>query len=391
MSETPGRRPIAIATGTRADWGLLRPIAEELRRLGDEPLILATHAHLMPEMGHTVDEITADCFTPAAMIPAEGEPAEATAQAVEGFADALRRLKPRMLLILGDRFEMLGAASAALLCGVRIAHIAGGTVSAGAFDDAIRNAISMMAEIHFPETDRCAARLRAFGIPEERIITAGAPGLHGLQMLKKAASRKNASEDSADADQPWQRWIDRGDPFLVVTLHAETRPADKNYSHGGATEALLDLLEPLLPAYRLILTYPNADVDPEPAIRSLKAFAERHPEHVFLTPSLGHRRYLKCVVASRGVVGNSSSGLVEVPSLGVPTLDLGHRQDGRECGPSVVRCPQFPAPEAADLPALDALSYILTPKCQEMAKRTINPYYRPDTVEKIAATLHGIS
>ncbi|MDE5552918.1 MAG: UDP-N-acetylglucosamine 2-epimerase, partial [Muribaculaceae bacterium] len=135
---------ITIATGTRADWGILRPLARQLKDMGAEIEIAVTHAHLIPELGYTVSEIIADGFTPAVEIPAHGTPAEATAMALKGFGEYFHTHRPKYVVILGDRFEMLGVATAALFAGIPIAHIAGGTVSEGAFDDRIRNAISQM-------------------------------------------------------------------------------------------------------------------------------------------------------------------------------------------------------------------------------------------------------
>lgn len=360
---------LTIATGTRADWGLLRPLALRLSQLGVKTDIVATHAHLIPSLGNTVEEIIADGFSPACRIPAEGTPAEVMAMAVKGFAEYFDRAKPDCVVILGDRYEMLGVASAALLKGIRVAHIAGGTVSEGAFDDNIRNAISMIASIHFPETEECAERLAAMGINRSAIHTAGALGLTGIDPNIDPEAAPDAS------DLPPVK-----PPYLVMTLHAETATAGESLLE--ATERMLAALEPLLPEIGVVITYPNADVDPLPAIEALRRFAEAHPQRVYLTPSLGHRRYIAAVKGSVGVVGNSSSGIVEVPSLGVPTLDVGHRQQGRQCGPSVVHVPQ------ADTESIShGLERILSPEMQELASRRINPYYRPDTADIIASTL----
>ena len=369
---TATKAKIAIATGTRADWGLLRPLARELSDRGAEIEILATHAHLIPEMGNTIEEIIADGFTPAAAIPAFGTPAEATAMALRGFGEYFSRHKPDRIVILGDRFEMLGTASAALFAGIPIAHIAGGTVSEGAFDDQIRNAISQMAALHFPETDECADRLISMGIPATRIHTAGALGLAHLDTpVNTDVTLSSQAADILD--------FTRGAPTLIMTLHAETAPADPAYTLEEATRQLLQAVEPLLGGYRLVITYPNADVDPTAAVEIIRTFAAGHPDTVREIPSLGHKGYIAAVESSVGVIGNSSSGIVEVPSLGVPTLDIGRRQQGRQHGPSVIHVTD-PTPQTLT----QGLRDLLSPSLQATAARRLNPYYRPHTPAIIA-------
>lgn len=368
---------IAIATGTRADWGLLAPVAKELRDRGVTPAVLATHAHLLPEFGETVSEIIADGFIPAARIPAYGTPAEGTAMALQGFGRWFADNRPEMVVILGDRFEMAGVAIAALLNGIPIAHIAGGTVSEGAFDDRIRNAISQMADIHFPETERSAQRLINMGIDPARIFTAGATGVW------QAVRRAGNPEELRLAEEEWPMNFRRRENYLVMTLHAETAP-------GGipldiATKMLLNAIEPLISDDKtgmgLIITYPNADTDTAPTIALLKAFAEKYPEDVWLIPSLGLSRYQKAVAGSSGVIGNSSSGIVEVPSLRVPTLDIGRRQQGRERSRSVIHAELNPES------LKDGLRTLLSEEARQTARTAPNPYHRTDTPELIADTL----
>lgn len=364
---------IAIATGTRADWGILRPLAVALRERGADVGVAATHAHLIPELGNTIEEIISDGFTPIARIPAHGTPAEATAMATRGFGEFFASLRPECVIILGDRFEMLGVAAAALFAGVPIVHIAGGTVSEGAFDDQIRNAISQMASLHFPETDECRDRLIGMGISPEKIHVGGALGLTPLDNRADAA----AIEDKLRPEVREILRFTREAPALLMTLHAETAPDSCPLEEATAT--LLEALEPLMKDYRLVITYPNADTDPTAAIRLIKEFAATHPANVREIPSLGHAGYLAVVEASRGVVGNSSSGIVEVPSLGVPTLDIGRRQKGRQHGPSVILSPQISVNSIRE-----GLHKILSPEIQELARRRENPYYLPDSARRMA-------
>ena len=329
-----------------------------------ETLVIALHQHLIPEMGNTVEEIINDGFLPVARIPALGSPARIMTQAAAGITDTLADINPDALLILGDRCEMLGVASAALLSGVPIIHIAGGTISEGAFDDSVRHAISKMATLHFPETEKSADRLIQMGENPDSVVVAGAIGVQNSLNLPKW-SRQQLSESLG--------W-DPGSDFLVVTLHAATL---ESFSPLEVQQNMLQALGKLPPHIRLLITYPNSDVDPAPLIADLQKFAEAQGDRVKLIPSLGRIRYLSAVALSRGVVGNSSSGLVEVPSLGVPTLDIGIRQQGRECGSTVVHC----GTSVSDIAA--GLDRILSDEMRKSAKQAENPYYQPDTVKII--------
>ena len=358
-------RRIAIATGTRADWGLLQPLAAELKRRGVILSVIATHQHLMPDMGNTVDEVIRDGYQPAFRIPAAGSPAEIMSQAASGFAEALNHLQPDSIIILGDRCEMLGAASAALLSGVPIIHIAGGTVSEGAFDDSVRHAITKMASLHFPETPLCAARIRQMGENPKMINCVGAIGVESSLNLSKMTK-----EELADS-LGWNP----GEHFLVITLHSATLEKQPPLE---IQENMLKALKSLDSDIRFLITYPNSDTDPTPLIESLRNFEKEMKGRAKVVPSLGKLRYLSAVALSCGVIGNSSSGLVEVPSLGVPTLDIGIRQKGRECGESVMHC------GISEDEITAGLRRILSAEFQQIAAERKNPYYQPSTVERMA-------
>lgn len=353
---------ILIATGTRADWGLLLPLVCELRNRGAEITVGATNMHLDPALGHTVDEIRADGFDPVE-IPASGTAPTVTAMATRGFADLFNCERPDCAVILGDRFEMLGVATAALLSGVGIVHIAGGTVSEGAFDDSIRHAITKMATLHLVETDRCRHRVIRMGEEPDRVITAGAPGVYNV-MRVPLLSREEL-ERSLSFTFPTRT--------LLVTLHPATldpvSPVDR-------MRDLIKVLEEFMdndPEIGVLFTYPNNDTDPRPQVEMIEEFASRHPERAVTSPSLGRVRYLSALKVCAAVVGNSSSGLVEVPSAGIPTLDIGIRQKGREAGPSVLHC-------GASLQEIrSGLAEVLGKRMQRIAADKSNPYYRPDT------------
>lgn len=357
---------IAIATGTRADWGLLSPLAHELQHTGHEVGVMVCNMHLDPRCGNTLDEIRRDGFEPVALIPTPGSAAQATAAATAGFAEAFGRLKPRAVVILGDRFEMLGVATAALLSGVPIVHIAGGTVSEGAFDDSMRHAISKMATLHLTETEACRDRLLRMGEQPGSVVVTGSIGVENV--MKTPLMTPGELAESLG----WEP----GEEYIVATLHAATldpvlRPAEQMRNFlDGLSQVMA------MPAYsrlRVLLTYPNNDTALRPLIELMEAFGQRWGARVHTVPSLGRVRYLSALRGALAVAGNSSSGIVEVPSAGVPTLDVGVRQAGRECGPSVVHC----GSGAADVAR--GLLEVLSPDVQALAARRINPYHRDGT------------
>ncbi len=360
---------IAIATGTRADWGLLQPPAAALRSMGADVCIMVTHQHLIPEMGDTIQEIRHDGFQPAAVFPAEGSAPQIMAMATKGATEALAELKPDVLLLLGDRCEMLGIASAALLSGVPIVHIAGGTVSEGAFDDSVRHAITKMATLHFPETKLCAQRIIQMGEDPANVFPVGAIGVENSGKVPRMTRAELA--ESLDGWDP-------GEKFLIVTLHAATL---EPVSPLEVQENLLKALESLPADYRLILTYPNSDIDPRPLIESLREFEQKMAGRVKVIPSLGRRRYLSAAALSRGIVGNSSSALVETPSLGVGSLNIGQRQKGRECGAAVIHC----GVSSEDIS--EGLQRLISDEFRQFAASAENPYAGEDTVGRIASTI----
>lgn len=355
---------IAVCTGTRADWGLLSPLASVLKAKGADILVYATNMHLMPELGETWREIETDGFEISRRIPVSGNMAEVTAQTLAGFGKAFEEDRPDAALILGDRFEMLGAATAASLCGVPIIHIAGGTVSEGALDDSIRHAITKLSTLHLVETEACRRRVIRMGEAPERVICTGAIGVHNTMMLTPL-SRESLEESLKFRFQ---------ENTLLVTLHPATL---SGLTPEKQMEELIAALEEFQD-YGIIFTYPNNDSDPKPLIDMITAFVARNPEKRMAIPSLGRLRYLSSLRHVKGVVGNSSSGIVEVPSAGIPTLDIGIRQKGREHGPGVIHCGDGREEIA------EGIRRILSPEVQELARKRINPYHTPHTPEIMA-------
>lgn len=355
---------IGIITGGRADWGLLSPLAKALQASGATVDVYATNMHLMDEYGATWREIAADGFATMRKLPVSGSRAEIAAQVMSGLSRELQgSYRPDALVILGDRFEMYGAAGAALMAGVPVVHIAGGTVSYGAIDESVRHAISKCATLHLTETELCADRLLRMGEDPQAVVVTGAIGCWNAMQIPMIP----ADELSRDLDFP----IDRD--TLVGTMHPSTL---SDLSPAEQMEAFVSALE-TTDRLRYVLTYPNNDAeaaDKQSPLNILRRFAWRNADRVLLTPSLGWQRYLSAVAASGGCIGNSSSGLVEVPSLGVPTLNIGSRQDGRESAPSVINCDCTPQAIAAGIERMRSAAH------RAVAARRVNPYYKPDTL-----------
>ncbi len=359
---------ILAASGTRADWGLLRPLCDSLRKRGHEILTVLTNMHSSPLFGDSAEEVRHDGYDPAETVPFYEGRTETIGRNTTAFGKIFRRHRPDAVLILGDRVEMLGVASAALAEGVPIIHIAGGTVSEGAIDDSIRHAISKMASLHLCETEKCRERLLRMGENPAATINAGALGVYNALNVPLMSREELGQSIGFTLD---------GD-FLVGTLHSATLDSVSPLSRMKAFLSALEQWMKEKDDRKLLLTYPNSDSDPGLLIKELHSLEARWPQRVKVVPSLGMRRYLSAVALSAGVVGNSSSGLVEVPSSGVPTLDIGMRQRGRECGPSVWHCGD------SEKEIREGLHHISSSSFRNLAKQKINPYYTPHTPEIMA-------
>lgn len=360
---------ICIATSTRADWGLLKPLATVLHQNPAIRLqILATNMHLLPRYGHTIDEITAEGFAVDATVAmddsADDSPqarSEAMAQCLAGTARELARLQPDAIVILGDRYEMLAVASAATLMRVPIIHIAGGEITLGAIDDSIRHAITKLSALHLTAAEPYRRRVIQMGEAPDTVICTGAIGVWNVfqQSFPTEANLRNELNISDEAD------------LAVVTYHPVTCDDANPTERFAALLAALDCF----PALHCIITYPNNDPRSMGIIELIERYAAEHPQRVTAIKSLGMRRYLAAITAAKVVIGNSSSGLVEVPSAGTPTVDIGIRQAGRLAGESVIHCDEGTEAIVA------AIERALSPQLQEVAACRINPYAKDNTLE----------
>lgn len=360
----------AIATGTRADWGLLKPLADTLSQIR-ETGIIASAMHLLDRHGHTIDEIRSDGYEPVSTVAACGQPWEVTAMSLSGHADALKEYDPDALIVLGDRTEILGAATAAMILGIPVIHIAGGTVSEGAFDDSIRHSITKMATLHLPETEMCAKRIVRMGEDPANVVTCGALGVYNV-LKTPLLSRE---ELSASLN------FDLGNDFIVATLHPATLdnvdPIDRMLSFLEGLQMAMNRLNDM----KVILTYPNNDFDPAPQISAMLEFEKRNSGRVLTIPSLGRVRYLSAASLASAVVGNSSSGIVEIPSTGTPVVDIGCRQAGRERSQAVIHS------DADALSVSHAIIHSLGEQARKEASKKENPYFRDNTPQLMADTI----
>ena len=364
------KRKICIATGTRADWGLLSPIAQALNKRDDVDLkIIATNMHLSEEYGSTWKEIENDGLKIDWRVKMKSDADTrkdtvlAMSECMAGMAEALAALRPDLLVILGDRYEMLATASAALILRIPIAHIAGGAISQGAYDESIRHAITKMSHIHLTETERYRKRVIQLGENPEHVICTGAIGVYNI-MHTQYISREQLERELN---------LTLSDRLILATFHPATLDEMPPQQQCKNLLAALDRH----PDYQTIFTYPNNDSEGRIIIQLIESYRRRHPERVAVFPSLGMRRYLSMLHCATAVVGNSSSGIVEVPSIGIPTLDIGIRQMGRTAAPSVLHC------GVSEEEIVDGLETVLSSSFRLIAKSAENPYYLPDTLEKM--------
>lgn len=369
-------RHIALVTTTRADWGILQPLATALRDDADVRLsVVAGGAHLSEQHGMTVAEIEAAGFEIAARVPMPLEDdsargaGHALGAACGGFADAFADLKPDLAIVLGDRFEILGAASAALMARVPLAHVHGGEASEGQIDEQVRHAVTKMAHLHFPAAQAYADRIISMGEDPARVFPVGSLAVETIQTQPIREWAPIASDLGLDPDIG----------VLAVTYHPVTLADD----HGvGPVLALGEALS-LFDDMQVVITGVNADPGSSAVADGMQRIADAHPAAV-VVPSLGHARYLSLVKAARAVVGNSSSGIIEAPALGTPTVNIGPRQDGRLRAPSVIDCAETPNAITG------ALTQALSPASQAIAARGETPYGADDTCREMVTALKTV-
>lgn len=367
-------KKVCVVTGTRAEYGLLKPVIERISK--DEELelyLIAIGAHLSPEFGLTYKEIENDGYiinkkiemllsadTPSSIVKSMG---------VEmiGFADAFADVCPDMVVILGDRYEMLAAASAAMIHRIPIAHIHGGETTEGAIDEAIRHAITKMSYLHFAATAGYRNRIIQLGEAPERVFNVGALGVENIKTVKLLD--KEDLEKSID--------FKLGENTVMVTYHPVTL---EKQSSAEQFHNLLSVLRRRT-EWNIIFTKTNSDADGRIINQMIDGFVAENKDRSIVHTSLGQIRYLSVLKYCSAVIGNSSSGIVEVPSFHIPTVDIGDRQRGRAVADSVIHC----GTGAEDID--NALCKAMQDDFRQSIKNTKNPYEGENTSSEIVGII----
>ncbi|RHO68154.1 UDP-N-acetylglucosamine 2-epimerase (hydrolyzing) [Parabacteroides sp. AF48-14] len=367
-------RKICVITGSRAEYGLLSGLMKQIDESEDLKLqVIATNMHLSPEFGLTYKEIEKDGFVIDKRVEMllSSDTSSATAKSVGlgmiGFADAYEDLRPDLIVVLGDRYEILAAVSAALFFKIPVAHLHGGEITEGAYDDAIRHAITKMSHLHFTSTEEYRKRVIQLGESPDRVFNVGAIGVENIK--KGSFLSKEELENSLG--------FKLGDKSLLVTFHPVTLETCT------AREQCDNLLEVLArhPEYRILFTLPNSDTDGRVIIDCIKDFVAKNEDRAIAFKSLGKLRYLSALKYVSAAIGNSSSGILEVPSFGIPTLDIGNRQKGRIAAKSVVHCGT--STEEIE----QGFRLIFSETIQSASKLRSNPYEKEGTTDMIVSQL----
>lgn len=365
------KKKLAVVTGTRAEYGLLRPVLKKLLARGElEIQLLVTGTHLSLVFGETVKEIEADGFDIAAKVDilkfgtADSlATARTTAYAMGAFADALHELCPDGCLVLGDRYEIFAAAAAAALLRIPVLHISGGDVTKGAMDDWLRHSVTKMASLHFPSCEAYAARLIRMGEEPRRVYNVGGLGDENIRTMQLLTKEKLAQSIGLALEAP----------YLLITYHPQTLADETPKQQFTALLKALDTL----PAYTMIFTKANADAGGTEINALIDAYVQKR-ENAAAFESLGSLRYLSAMKYAAAVVGNSSSGVVETPSFGTPCVNIGGRQEGRIICANVISC----GAKTGEITA--ALQRALSAVFQETANLAVSPYRGKDPSGDIA-------
>jgi UDP-N-acetylglucosamine 2-epimerase (non-hydrolysing) len=374
MSNLPRR--VTVFTGTRAEYGLLYWLMKEIQTSERLKLqVIVSGMHLSPEFGETWKQVEADDFPVDAkveMLLSSDTPigvVKSMGLGTIGFADTLDRLKPDMLVVLGDRFEALAIVQAALIMRIPIAHIHGGEITEGACDDAIRHAISKMASLHFTAAETYRRRVIQMGEAPERVYNVGAIGLdhisHNVSMSLEELSASVGFE--------------LREPFFLVTYHSVTLAEEDPEITFHSILSAIDRF----PEYQVILTYPNADNGGRKIISILEDYAKSRTGRVLAIPSLGSRRYINALMHTSAMIGNSSSGIIEAPSFGVPTVNIGSRQLGRLAADSVLHC----APDKKSI--YHAICSAVAPDFCSFCRGVVNPYGQGNVAAQIVRVIES--
>lgn len=363
------RKRICVVTGTRAEYGLLRWVIEEIDLAEELDLILiATGSHLSPEFGMTINEIKEDgkiISDKVEMLVSSDTPtaiSKSIALGLLGFADKFEIHKPDLVVLLGDRYEIYSAAIAAMISRIPIAHIHGGESTEGVIDEAIRHSITKMSHFHFVAAQEYERRVLQLGEQPESVFVVGGLGLDSiskLKLLSKEELEKNLN-------------FSFGSKNLLVTFHPVTLEANNSQYQ---IEQLIKSIEEY-EDINFIFTMPNSDTDGRIIIKKIEDFCKSR-KNVIYFKSLGQQRYLSCLKYVDGIIGNSSSGLIEAPSFLKGTINIGDRQKGRLKALSVIDC----KPNKEDI--IKAINKLYSQNFKDSLINTTNPYGNGNASNKI--------
>jgi len=372
------KKKICVVTGTRAEYGLLYWLMKEIQATSDLQLqVIATGMHLSPEFGYTLRDIEQDGFVVDDKIEillssdTDVSIAKSIGLGVIGFSGSFDVLKPDMILVLGDRFEIFAAATAAMVAKIPIVHLHGGEVTEGAYDEAFRHSITKMSFLHFTASEEYRRRVLQLGEDPDRVFNVGALCTDNIQKLNLLS--KKDFEESIN--------FELGCRNLLITYHPETLDdAASKVQFFNLLSALDELRET-----RLIFTKANADSDGRIINRMIDDYVKERCDKAVAYQSLGHVRYLSAMKYVDGVVGNSSSGLLEAPSFNIGTINIGDRQKGRVKSESVIDC----SPTKESISA--ALRKLYSGDFQKRLERVESPHGNGGVAEDIVSKLMGCS
>jgi GDP/UDP-N,N'-diacetylbacillosamine 2-epimerase (hydrolysing) len=370
-------RKICVVTSSRADYGLLKSV---ISCLDSDPKfnlqLIATGMHLLPKFGNTYKEIETDGFKINHKIKmlSNSDTAEAIIKSMGkgsiNFADVLVKIKPDLIIVLGDRFEILTVASSALIASIPIAHLHGGESTEGLIDEAIRHSITKMSHLHFVATENYRKKVIQLGEQPNRVFNVGGLGVDRIKntkLLKKKEIEKILNFKFANKN-------------LLVTFHPVT--LEKNNEESHFKQLLLALK--LLKDTNIIFTLPNADKNGQIIIKLIKNFVRKNLNAKSFS-SLGQLNYLSCIQFIDGVIGNSSSGLLEVPTFKKGTINIGERQKGRTQASSIINC----KPERRSIEL--AIKKLYSKKFKLQLRKTINPYGNGGATKKIIKAIKNFN
>lgn len=365
---------IGIMTGTRAEYGLLKSLMQEINKDNDlELYLIVSGMHLSPEFGMTYKEIEEDGFEINAkveMLLSSDSPAgisKSIGLGVIGFADEFQRADLDMLILLGDRYEALSAAICAMVMRIPIAHLHGGELTEGAIDEGIRHSITKMSYLHFTSTEEYRRRVIQLGENPERVFCVGALGVENIKKINLMTKEELEKSIHFEIDEN----------TVVVTYHPVT------LENNTVEEQFLNLLKVLdrNPKIRMIFTKANADTNGRIVNELIDKYAAQNSERACAFMSLGQKRYLSALKYCRIVIGNSSSGIIEAPSFGKPIINIGDRQKGRICADSVINC-GYTQQEIQQ-----AMETALTKEFENKASNCRNPYEKENTAANIISVI----